>query len=405
MTRNKCFVLVLSAGFALSGCSFAADALWPSLTGKDPSGGKNQSAQRVDIKPSAAERNPQPTVAAPRPAAPGPAPAPPPPLGTTNFVPPKVSPGQSTGTFVGQKVIELRGELRRLQFDIRRQNGQLQTVRNQTIRNSRAYHSTIASINARLQVGTTPGNPTLVNQWNGAQALLAAIDNDVAQLNSLANDVSGTSTLSAYLLETTRAAYGLTGAVDEDHRQLAILEDEVNRTVVLIDRLLNELSEDVNRQTSYLGNERGDLTTLSLAIKNGELLGGSLSNRAFASAAPIASAPIGRAPVAATAGATASRRPLVVIRFDRPNVPFEQALYTAVSRALERRPNAVFDLVAVAPARGTPAEVTLASNISKRNAESVLRSLSEMGMPLDRVRLSAMTSGGAATNEVHIYVR
>jgi hypothetical protein len=49
--------------------------------------------------------------------------------------------------------------------------------------------------------------------------------------------------------------------------------------------------------------------------------------------------------------------------------------------------------------------VTVAANTSKRNAESVLRSLSDMGLPLDRVRLSAMTSGQAASNEVHIYVR
>ena len=47
---------------------------------------------------------------------------------------------------------------------------------------------------------------------------------------------------------------------------------------------------------------------------------------------------------------TGARRPLVVIRFDRANVPYEQALYTAVSRALERRPQALFDLVAVAHA-------------------------------------------------------
>jgi TolA-binding protein len=391
---NKIAVLVL-AGFALSGCSFAADALWPSLDGGNPSG---KSRPQVAARNAAPSANPA--------AAPMVAPPPPPSLGSTNFVPPRVTPGQSTGTFVGQKVTEIRSELQRLQSGIREQNGQLQNIRAQTVRNSLSYHGAIAAINARLQVGTTPGNPSLINQWNAAQALLAAIDSDVAQLNSLANDVAGTSTLSSYVLETTRAAYGLTGAVDEDHRQLAILEDEVNRTVVLIDRLLNELSEDVNRQTVYLGNERGNLTTLSLAIKNGELLGSSLGNRAFTSAAPIDSrSQAARTPFAASGAVAGTRRPLVVIRFDRPNVAYEQALYTAVSRALERRPNATFDLVAVAPQRGSAAQVTVATNTSKRNAESVLRSLSDMGLPLQRVRLSAMTSGAASTNEVHIYVR
>ncbi len=402
MSRIRTLAIVIGAGFGLGACSFAADALFPSLTGDEPSG---QAARQAGPAPPTA-MTPAPRTAAPPPP-PAAAPPPPPSLGTTNFVPPRVTPGQPTGTFVGQKVVQIRTELSRLQSGVLRQNSNLQNVRSQTIRNSQSYHGTIAAINSRLQVGTTPGNPTLINQWNAAQALLASIDNDVAQLNSLANDVAGVSTLSAYLLETTRAAYGLTGAVDEDHRQLAILEDEVNRTVVLIDRLLNELSEDIGRQTNYLGNERANLTTLSLAIKNGEMLGSSLANRAYASAAPAISAL--PAPVANASRRpvqqSGPRRPLVVIRFDRPNVEYEQALYTAVSRALERRPSATFDLVAVAPSRGNAAQVTVAANTSKRNAESVLRSLSDMGLPLDRVRLSAMTSGQASTNEVHIYVR
>ena len=400
MSRIKTLAIVVGTGCVLGACSWTADTLWPSSNSDKP----------TDKTDKQGGSGPQ-TASAPAPQPSADAPPPPPALGTTNFVLPRVTPGQSTGTFVGQKVVQLRTELSSLQAGVLEQNGNLQNVRAQTVRNSQQYHGTIAAINARLQVGTTPGNPTLINQWNGAQANLASIDNDVAQLNSLANQVAGVSTLSAYLLETTRAAYGLTGAVDEDHRQLAILEDEVNRTVVLIDRLLNELSEDIARQTNYLGNERANLTTLSLAIKNGEMLGASLANRAFSTAAPAFSAvpePAAMQRQSASRGPvqqSGPRRPLVVIRFDRPNVEYEQALYTAVSRALERRPSATFDLVAVAPNTGNAAQVTVAASTSKRNAESVLRSLSDMGLPLDRVRLSAMTSGRAATNEVHIYVR
>ncbi len=326
-------------------------------------------------------------------------PAPPPTLGSSQFNPPAVTPGQPTGTFVGQKVVQFRGELQRLQEQIRDENSALQAIRGQTVQHSERYHSTVGTIQARLQVGTTPGNPILVSQWNAAQGLLDQIASDVAQMNSLANRVSGTSSLSSYLLESVRAAYGLSGAVDEDHRQLTILEDEVNRTVVTIDRLLNELSSDISRQSAYLATERSNLTALSLAIKNGELYGGSLANQAFQSAAPVASAGPSSLP------GEARRRPLVVIRFDRPNVEYAQALYTALSGALNRRPNATFDLVAVAPQSGSPAQVTRAENLSKRDAERVLRSMSEMGLPMERVRLSAMTSPAAETNEVHIYVR
>jgi hypothetical protein len=405
MIRFHSRVAILGAALALTGCSFASETLWPSLNPPDPAGGSQSASQRADAR----NRNVPPAP---------PAPAPPPSLGQSAFVP-SVTPGQATGTLVGQKVEGIRAELQRLLTQIARQNQQLLNVRNQTIQNSQTYHGTIAAINARLQVGTTPGNPTLVNQWNSAQAALARIDSDISQLHALANEVAGTSTLSTYLLDTTRATYGLTGAVDEDHRQLAILEDEVSRTLVLIDRLLNEINDDIQRQTAYLGGTRAGLTTLSLAIKNGELIGGTLTPRSFqgvspaagprqATAANVAVAPppaVPVEPVMSTPSAAAPNRPLVVIRFDRPNVTYEQALYTAVSRALERRPEATFDLVAVTPNRGTSGEAAVASTSSRRNAESVLRSLSEMGLPLDRVRLSATTSTVAAANEVHVYVR
>jgi hypothetical protein len=183
-----------------------------------------------------------------------------------------------------------------------------------------------------------------------------------------------------------------------------VLEDETNRTVVLIDRLLNELSDDISRQTAYVGNERANLTTLALAIKNGELYGQSLGNRAYASSAPTASLP----PPGSTGArsfAAENRRPLVVIRFDRPNPPYEQALYTAVSKALERRPSAGFDVVAVAPNRGSTAQVSQAQTRSKRNADQVLRTLNDMGLPQNRVSVSSTTSPDTSVSEVHIYVR
>ena len=62
-------------------------------------------------------------------------------------------------------------------------------------------------------------------------------------------------------------------------------------------------------------------------------------------------------------------------------------------------------LVAIAPAQGSAADVALNTSKSKKNAESLLRSLIDMGLPANRVRLSSTTSPEVATNEVHIYVR
>ena len=187
----------------------------------------------------------------------------------------------AAGTLVGQKVAQLRGELATLRDNVQRRNDSLQKIRRTTTENAQRYHGTVAAINARLQLGTTPGNPVLVGQWNTAQSELDRIGLDIVEMNGLANAVAADSAMVSYLLETTRATYGLQGAIDDDHRQLAVLEDETNRTLVMIDRLLNELSEDVGRQTAYVGNERRNLTVLSLAIKNGEYYGQGLSSRAY----------------------------------------------------------------------------------------------------------------------------
>ncbi|WP_232314852.1 hypothetical protein [Oceanibaculum pacificum] len=326
-------------------------------------------------------------------------------LGSTNFQVQPPTPGQPTGTFVGQKVQELREDLRRLQGSIAQHNDTLQQIRNVTVQNAAGYHGTVAAINARLQVGTTPGNPILVNQWDQAQRQLETLNTDIAKMNELANRVAADSNLAAYMLQSTRAAYGLSGAVEEDHRQLNILEDDVNRTVVLIDRLLNEMSDDVRRQTLYVGNERNNLQTLALAIKNGQLYGSSLANRAFMPTTIAGSPPQNLGVASRMAGPAAGARPLVVIRFDQPNVSYEEALYNAVSTALERRPDASFDLVAVSTSQGNAAQTSLNSTNARRNAEKVLRTLTEMGLPSQRVNLSSASSGNAAGNEVHLYIR
>jgi hypothetical protein len=384
MAKRSSQAAALGAALLLGGCSFASDSLWPSLTGEAPSGG----APAQQIPPSAAEANAAPTLS-------------PPAVGSTTFVSPGVTPGQPTGTFVGKKVDDLRGELRALQGRVTQNSGQLQGIRNTTTADSQRYHGTVAAITTRLQIGTTPGNPILVGQWNQAQIDLERLSADVSQMNSLANQVSADAAMSSYLLESARAAYGLSGAVDEDHRQLAILEDETNRTVVQIDRLLNELSADIARQTSYIAGERSNLTALALAIKNGELYGPSLRNRAY-SAAPIAGAAEAQP---SRAFAAEGRQPLVVIRFDRADVPYQQALYNAVSKTLERRPQANFELVSVAASQGNVAQATANQAQARRNAERVLRTLTDMGLPGNRVSVSATTSPQIATNEVHLYIR
>ena len=389
MVLKKYRPLILSTAVIMSGCSFSSESLLPTLTGEDPAGPSTAPAQTVQA--------PAPRVAPTPVSRPAARPTPAPIVGTERSS--QMAGGAATAsTFVSGKVSELRQELRRLQENVSKNNSDLQQLRSSSVQKAANYQRTVADVNSRLQVGTTPGNPILVKQFNTALALLNKISADISSMNKLTTQVTTDSTLAAFLSENTRAAFRLSGALDEDHAGLAMLEDEVNRTVVLVDRLLKELSEDIQRQTNFVAIERSNMNTLSASIKTGEIMGASLTNRALTAATSGVGATASR-----VLGSTLGRRPLVVIRFDRKDVAYDQAIYNAVSRTLESRPGATFTLVAVAPNTGGAAKIALNRNKARRNAENVLRSLQRMGLPVQRVAISERT-GRATSTEVHLYL-
>lgn len=391
--KSGSHVAILGSTLFLASCSFSSDSLIPALTGDDeaaPEAVAETSAESVAISDGAEEA---PVVVAEGPATPPPA------LGASDFSVEPVTASAPTGTYVGKQVEALRSELAALQSQINNRNGRLQGLRGSATSNAVTYHSTIAGVMSRLQTGTTPGNPELIAQWNNAQLQLERVMQDLGALNNLSNDVAADSAMANFLLEKARASLTLSGAVDQDHANIRLLEDQTAKTVVLIDRLLRELSDDIKRQSSYVANERGNLQNLSLAIKNGELYGQSLGNRALQAAArQIAT---GQPQQAAPAG----NRPLVMIRFDQPNVDYAQGLYTALSQALQQRPNALFDVVAVTPSAGAAADVAIASSRARRYSEEVIRSMTDMGLPGNRISLNSTQSPQASVPEVHIYLR
>ena len=303
-----------------------------------------------------------------------------------------IEPGTDTGTIVAHTISSLRGELTTLQDRIVASAQQLGDLKAQGGQSAADYHEAKAHITTRLQIGTTRGNPELVSEWNTAQSSLDTLTTNINSLNTLGTQVADESSRAHYVLETVHATFDVSGAVDDDHRQLKTLEDETNQTIVLIDRLMMEVSDDVQRQTSYVANERANLTTLAAAIKNGELYGAELGSGMIATAAPSYASP-------------ASGAALVTIKFDRSNVDYQQILYTALAQALQSRPGASFDVLAVSPTRGTAAAVQLAQTEAQRHAQSVLRSMTDMGVPATRLSVSSTTDPGIGSSEVRVYVR
>lgn len=312
---------------------------------------------------------------------------------SASIAPVAIEAGSDTGTVVSHTIASLRGELSGLQDKIVASAQQLADLRAAGAQSATDYHEAKAHITTRLQIGTTRGNPELVSEWNAAQSSLDTLTGNINSLNALGTQVADESSRAHYVLNTVQATFDVSGAVDEDHRQLKTLEDETSQTIVLIDRLMMEASDDVQRQTSYVANERANLTTLASAIKNGELYGAELGSGMIASApSPGYSAPAGGAA-------------LVTIRFDHPNVSYQQILYTALAQALQTRPGASFDVLAVSPTRGTASSVQLAQTEAQRHAQDVMRSMTDMGVPATRLGVSSTTDPSIGASEVRVYVR
>ena len=336
------------------------------------------------------------------------------PTKTPDITPAQVSGGayfQPTQTIVAEKVGELKSDLFGLQGRVNSLAGQLRSLQQRSLSQSAEYNASVATINTQLQSGTTPGNPRLVQKLQVAQGNLDRLSQNVADLNAMAVEAANAASMGSFLLEACRSAYGLSGAVEEDHAALSQVEDQVNTTIVTIDRLLNEVNDAITRTAAYLSAERGNIRTLSLAVTNGDYYGTSLASRPFSSAPPSTvmqpasynAGPMGGMPIPAVV--PGAPRPLVKIKFDQPNVDYQQAVYMAMNEAMQKYPNARFELVAVNPSAGNAAQVAIESTRARRNAETVLRSLSQMGIDVNRIDLSNMQSPEAKTNEVHIYMR
>ena len=103
------------------------------------------------------------------------------------------------------------------------------------------------------------------------------------------------------------------------------------------------------------------------------------------------------APKEPEAVSTEGRTPLVVVRFLKPTVTYQESLYNAVSEAVKVNPNVMFDVVGFPPAGGKN------SSLSSK-APEVVSALHKMGVPQSRITLQTKPSK-AGYEEVMVFVR
>jgi hypothetical protein len=419
--------LVLATSAAvLSGCGDIDEALFgPPEAAAPPAGNAppQQAQAQTEAQPAPAQGEVQPAAPAPQAAPPQPAPAAPPPVATAQMAPPAVggeftpvtvAPGADTGTTVGHTIATLRSQLEGLESKLAANAQHFADLRNSGGQAAASYQDATGHIQARLSGGTTRGNPELIGEWNTAQGALDSLTGNINALGQLASDVSKDAADAHQEFDTIQSTFEVPGAVDEDHRQLSVLSDETGQTIVLLDRLLREVKQTLQRQTAYVATERGHLTNLAELIKAGNYAGTAEQRReaaapprtrrtrmaAAASAAPAETAPAGPATAATSdvAAAIAAGTPIITIKFRSAHVSYDHALYSALSQALAAKPTASFSVIAVSPGGAD-------AGSADKHAESVMKSMGEMGVPATRMSATSASDPAIAAAEVRVFVK
>lgn len=105
------------------------------------------------------------------------------------------------------------------------------------------------------------------------------------------------------------------------------------------------------------------------------------------------------------AGAAQASEPLVIIRFNQPNVYYDQQLYKAIAQAVAIKPEVMIDVVSYAPQTNdtrTDAQWQQAASV---HTQQVVASLQGMGVPMSRISVSGQRMAGIRSDETHVLVR
>ena len=303
------------------------------------------------------------------------------------------------GMFAGHRLVQLKGDLGNLRDNADMRAKEFDALKAFIESHLKNYYAILGFTKAKLQSGTTPNDQNLIRQWNDAKAHLDKVNEAINHLDALSKQMASASSVNSFLVESIRAAHASPAANKQDRYQLAQLEKEAVLLLSETNQELTELNNETVRNNASMNTEQGEMTKLHIAIQNGWLYRPSLTNRI------LAASKISRLDDKQIDGAK-QRRPLIVIRFEEgKRTDYSRALQAALHETLRARPDARFDLITVSPNEGSPAEIMRQAEMAKNNAEEVLQNMTLMGMPLNRIAVSATRSELVTNNEVHIYLK
>lgn len=175
-----------------------------------------------------------------------------------------------TGTPIGEKTIELKNAIVTL---VNRAASHVQSTRDlyeTAIADVNQYHLFVSEIEAKLQLGTTPANPTLITLKNQALQKLDALSQSIHMMTGLAVSFSNNSQQVETLFSQIKDFLLLPGAIDQDHANLILMAEELGKLNASILQSREILDANTLRQTEWLNAERIHIANLSAAVDKGK---------------------------------------------------------------------------------------------------------------------------------------
>lgn len=183
-----------------------------------------------------------------------------------------VQPVNPTGTSVGAKVAELKKALQGVEIKSGSLTQSTRELYEKAIAEINKYYTATGEIEAKLQPGTTPANPKLVELRNRALQQLDQIAHTIGTMNSLIVGFSDASQQAKTLSSNIQATLQIPGAVDEDHANLLLMSGELKQLEGVVSQILSIINTNTQRQNEWLTAERVRFATLSSAIDKGRLI-------------------------------------------------------------------------------------------------------------------------------------
>ncbi|MBX9622104.1 MAG: hypothetical protein K2X28_08850 [Alphaproteobacteria bacterium] len=183
-----------------------------------------------------------------------------------------VQPLNPTGTSVGAKVSEFKKALQGVEIKSASLTQSTRELYEKAIAEINKYYTATGEIEAKLQPGTTPANPKLVELRNRALQQLDQIAHTIGTMNGLIVGFSQASQQVKAVSSSIQTTLQLPGAVDEDHANLLLMSGELKQLEGVVSQILSIINTNTQRQNEWLTAERVRFATLSSAIDKGRLI-------------------------------------------------------------------------------------------------------------------------------------